>query len=44
MGVLALALLVLAVGDEFDKGTSVAAGNVLNLSPVDMPISDETGE
>jgi hypothetical protein len=27
-----------------EAGTSVAAGSVLNLRPVDMPINDETGE
>jgi hypothetical protein len=27
-----------------DGGTSVAAGNVVNRRPVDMPISDEMGE
>lgn len=27
-----------------DEGTSVAAGNVLKRRPVDMPISDDTGE
>lgn len=26
------------------EGTSVAAGNVLNRRPVDMPINDEMGE
>lgn len=30
-------------GDD-DCGTSVAAGNVVNRRPVDMPISDEIGE
>lgn len=30
-------------GDD-DGGTSVAAGNVVNRRPVDMPISDEIGE
>lgn len=31
-------------GDDDDCGTSVAAGNVVNRRPVDMPISDEIGE
>lgn len=33
-------------GDERDRGegVSVAAGNVLNRRPVDMPIRDDTGE
>jgi hypothetical protein len=38
MGVLALGVVA-----EVDCGL-VAAGKVLNLRPVDIPISDETGE
>lgn len=30
--------------DDDDDGVSVAAGRVLNRNPVDMPISEETGE
>jgi hypothetical protein len=36
-------VVVLDVDDE-DGGVSVAAGRVLNRIPVDMPMSEETGE
>jgi hypothetical protein len=30
--------------DDEDDGISVAAGRVLNRNPVDIPMSEETGE
>jgi hypothetical protein len=37
-------VVVLDVDDDDDDGISVAAGRVLNRNPVDMPMSEETGE
>lgn len=37
-------VVVVLDADDDDEGISVAAGRVLNRSPVDMPMSEETGE
>lgn len=37
-------VVVVLDADDDDEGISVAPGRVLNRSPVDMPMSEETGE
>lgn len=37
-------VVVVLDADDDDEGISVAAGRVLNRSPVDMPMSEEMGE
>lgn len=44
IGVSWFEVVVVLDADDDDEGISVAAGRVLNRSPVDMPMSEETGE